>query len=338
MEKLKIRFGILLIILSLLIIPTNVFAITNENIQIVKTDTNYIVYIKGIEKNEFKFATSEIELDPESIELNYINSVEDDDKDENGKGNSVAVIDKETAENVKFLYIKQEEQNVKVIEISFKDSDVIEQSKIAEIEKITKRIKTELLTNIEERNEEIDGVKYTETVGGLKIDDNKDADYEYVSVKLPAENYSELQELVNELNSQDYEGKNMYSKIEFAKEFIRIYESLIKEANNSNAWNKVENMQIKQPIDAQKGDKYVVLLKKVAKDETITYDAKFMTSYREDSEETIPGRTEIKTVKETAKLPVTGESLILFGILATIIITLIIVFIRMKKLQSNGKH
>ena len=66
-------------------------------------------------------------------------------------------------------------------------------------------------------------------------------------------------------------------------------------------------------------------------------DMKLMTSYREDEEEKIPGRTETKVVKETSKLPITGDSIILFVILGVILFVAILVFIRMKKLQNEKK-
>jgi len=325
MERLVSKIGIIVLIaiLSILIIPGNAFA-TNENIQIVKTDENYIVYPKDMISSEFKYATNDDgELDFEDVGLNYINSVVD------GDGNNVAILNGQE----KFIYLKQG-SNTKVVELNF--AGAIEKIEVAEVEETTNRIETEILTNLEERNEEIDGVRYTETVGGLKIADDQDASYEYVSVKLPAEGYTALQELAEKLNTE-YEGKDMYSKIEFAKEFITLYKNLINSANDNQTWKPVENMTIKQPSDAQNGDKYVVLLKKV-KDGNIEYDAKFMTSYREDEEEVIPARTETKVVQETAKLPITGESLAIFAVLAVIVIALIIVYVRMKKLQNKGKH
>ena len=127
----------------------------------------------------------------------------------------------------------------------------------------------------------------------------------------------------------------MYSKIEFIKEFNKKYNSLLASADN---WKTVENMEIRQPADAQKDEEYVVFLRKISNDGSIIDDVKFLKSYRVDEEEKIPGRTEIKTVKETAKLPITGDSLILFSVLGIAVIALIIVFVRMKKLQNKGKN
>ena len=48
-----------------------------------------------------------------------------------------------------------------------------------------------------------------------------------------------------------------------------------------------------------------------------------------------PAREEKRTVQETAKLPITGDSIVLFVALAIVVIALIIVFVRMKKLNKK---
>ena len=332
MEKLKVKIIaiLLIVILTALMIPANVFA-ANPNMQVVKAENgDYIIYVKEA-NGKFKFAISDQQgLEAESIELRYVNSVPD------GEGNNVALIESSTQESIgdtAYIYIKTDTDNF-TGEIDF--SQAFDKEKMEQVEGTTNRIETELLTNLEERNEVIDGVQYKETVGGLKIVEQENASYEYVTVKLPDQKYSILKELADKLNTE-YESKDMYSKIEFAKEFNTLYEELIDAATEQNIWKPVENMEIRQPIDAQKGDQYVVLLKKVSENE-IEYDAKFLVSYREDEEEKIPGRIEKKVVQETAKLPITGDSFILFVVLAVIIIALIIVFIRMKKIQNKGKH
>lgn len=330
MKKLKSKIVaiILITMLSLLIIPTNVFAATSKEIQTVKTTNgDYVIYVKDLIAGDgFRFAISDEEgKDPASIELNYINSVTD------GNGNQVAFIESSTVagKTETNLYIDDTETKIDL-------ANALDVANIELVEGITNIIKTELKTNSEQRN--IDGIKYTETVGGLEIadEDRESSTYEYVSVKLPADKYSDLQKLANELNEDNgsYESKDMYSKIEFVKEFIKLYEELI----NLASWQPVEEYLIKQPLEAQKGDEYVVLLKKTAQNGEITNDLKIMTSYREDEEEKIPGRTETKTVQETTKLPITGDNITLFAILAIIIIALIIVFTRMKNLQNKGNR
>ena len=314
MEKFIKKVVVLTILMiSILVISGNVFA-ANENIQIVKTETDNVVYVKGMEKKDFRFASSTKKLDVDSLELNFVNALQDDE------GNNVAVIE----DTAKYLYIKNGDK--KVIEIDL--SKAITQEEYAEIENITNRIKTEAIT-INQKDEQVGEVKYEETVGGLKITDSNAASYEYVLTKLPAEKYSDLKEAANELNNS-YSNKDVYSKIEFAKSLSALFSELTSKAK----FTKVEDMQILQPEDSVKGDEYVVLLKKVEDGKT-TYDAKFMTSDRTEVEP--EKEEETKEVKSTALLPKTGDSLVLFIILAVVIVAMIIVFIRMKKLQKKDQ-
>lgn len=313
----------------LLIIPTYVFG-TKSNTQlqeqIIHTNTgDYIIYLKGFTDKEFSFALSSDENASE-IDLSYINSVKDQNE------NNVVLISKEKSEEIKndskvYLYVKteKEELNKKINLI-----EAFEQSKMEEAEKTTTRIKTEVETDIKKQDEEINGVKITVTVGGIKILDDDKSDFYYASTKLPVKEYTELVELANKINNE-YNDMDMYTKIETTKKFNELYTKLSKEQK----WNKVDNMIIMQPEDAQKDEQYVVYLKKVDEQGNETIDLKIMTSYREDSEEKIPGRTETKIVKETTKLPITGDSIILFVILAVIILVAIIVFVRMKKIEGK---
>lgn len=314
MEKfLKKAVAITILMLSILVISNNVFA-ANENIQIVKTDTDNIVYVKGMEKKDFRFASSKEELDPDSLDLSYVNALQDDD------GNNVAVVDSDA----KYLYIKNGE--TKVVELDL--GTALTKTEYADIEKITNRIKTETIA-INQKDEQVGEVKYEETVGGLKITDDANGEYEYSLVKLPADKYSDLKTLVKELNDS-YAQKDSYSKIEFAKELSELFAELVDDAS----FSKVEDMQVLQPEDSKKGDEYVVLLKKTVDGKT-TYDAKFMTSDRTEVE---PEKYEKKEeVKSTALLPKTGDSLVLFIILAIVIVVMIVVFVRIKKLQKKDQ-
>jgi len=317
----KIVAIILITILVLAIMPTKGFA-SNENIQIVKTNEDYIIYVKDKANKEFKFAVADEKLDSESIELNFVNAVNDN------AGNNAALL----KEKVKYLYVK-EGTNVSSIELNFDEKNVISQKEIAGVENITNKIKTEV-SIVKQRDEQIEQVKHEETVGGLEIKDDKDASYEYVITKLPDNDYSKLKELTEKLNSE-YEGKDIYSKIEFVKQYKELLNSVINKANSNKLWKIVENMQILQPNDTNKEDQYVVLLKKVKGEET-NYDIKLMVSDRTDVAP--EKKEEIIETKRTSKLPTTGDNLLLFGMLAVIIIALIIVFIKMKNVKKNGRH
>ena len=60
-----------------------------------------------------------------------------------------------------------------------------------------------------------------------------------------------IKELADELNGEAYSNKDMYSKIEFIKEFNKKYNSLLASVDN---WETVGNMEIRQPADAQKDE------------------------------------------------------------------------------------
>ena len=323
--ELKLTGVVIALIIIALLIPTKVLG-ANEEQQIVKTEQDYIIYVKDLAKTEFDFAISDKDNATE-MELNYINSVEDEE------GNQVAFVtqtkyNNELSTNAhNYLYIKTTE-GVEIKEINF--DDAFDKAKMEEVETTTKRMETEVVTDIIEKDEEVEGVKVKVTVGGLKIIDTDQATYYYASTKLPAEKYTELMELAEQINSS-YNEMDMYERIKTAKQFYNLYNEL----KGLQNWLEVENMTIMQPNDAQKGEQYVVYLKKLDEDGNETIDVKLMTSYREDEEEKIPGKTETRVVKETAKLPITGDSIILFVVLAAIVIIAIIVFIRMKKLQNK---
>lgn len=322
MKSLKAKLIVLLITMLLftMLIPFGRVAAANEGVQLIQTtDGNIVVYVDGLEKTEFDYALSD-KADATEMELNYINSVTDDE------GNQVALITTEDfAETENKLYIRTNDEDVKHIELDF--NNMFTQDKMSLVENTTKRISTEVLTDIEIRNETIDGINYVTKVGGLKVTDDQNATYSYQIFDLNNEKYNQLQTLANELNS-DYESKTMYQRIEFAKNFYNLYEELLKEVN----WQSVENMQIVQPEDTTENEQYIVMIKKVAEDGAETYDVKFMKSYLDNAEEKI--QTEV--VQETSKLPITGDSIVLFVLLAALVIVAIIVFIRMKKLNKKA--
>ncbi len=332
MKSFKAKLTILLIAMLLItmLVPFGSVAAANEGVQLIETnDGNIVVYVDGLEKEAFDYALAG--ENATEADKTWIKSVSDNSGTE---ANQVAVIAAEdlTDEN-NYLYIRENDGTEKSVQLD--KNNVFTQDKMSEVEMTTKRISTEEAKDLSSRGETRDGVTYTYTVGGLKITDDQDSTYSYVMVKLPAEGYSQLQELANELNS-DYESKTMYSKIEFANRFYSQYNTLIENADNENSWQAVENMQILQPEDYGQQEYYVVLLKKVAEDGTTTYDAKFMRTYYEGIEEVEPARLEQVSHQETSKLPITGDSIVLFVLLAALVIIAIVVFIRMKKLNKKA--
>lgn len=296
------------------------------NVQLIRTDDNIVVYVEGLENEAFDYALSTAEAS--ELDKNYTKSVQDN------KGNQVAVIATGdlTGDN-NYLYIREGDTE-KSVQINVDVNNMFTQDKMLFVENTTKRIATEEAENLDSRTETVDGVEYTYTVGGLKITDDQNATYSYVMVNISSdENYNELQTLANALND---DSKTMYERIEIANNFYNKYNELINNADTENSWQEVKNMQILQNEDYDNEEQYVILLKKVAEDGTVTYDAKFMTTQNKGTEEVVPASTQEVTTEETSKLPITGDSIVLFVVLAALVIVAIVVFIRMKKLNKKA--
>ena len=109
MKSLKAKLIVLLITMLLftMLIPFSRVAAANEGVQLIQTtDGNIVVYVDGLEKTEFDYALSD-KADATEMELNYINSVTDDE------GNQVALIT--TEDLAEYLYIRKSEAEYKKI-------------------------------------------------------------------------------------------------------------------------------------------------------------------------------------------------------------------------------
>ena len=321
--------GAIVLFIMIMLVPMIVLAVTNENVQIISNtdeqgNTEYIVYIQELMQTNFASAVSNSASTPEQ-DLDFVTA-------RDGEGNYVAQIDANAVTgDTTYLYVKYDgQESTEVLELDL--SNALDKTDMEYVENTTKRIDTETVEKLEEINEEIDGVQTTLTVGGLRITDTDNATYEYQLTKVTDNTpYSRLVELADELNSENYDQKDMYSKIQLTSEFYTLYNQLMEGAT----WAAVTDNEIRQPSDAIEGDQYVVLIRKTAEDGAITTDAKLMVSQINPYEEVEPERQETRTVQETAKLPITGDSIILFVALAMIVIALIIVFARMKKLNKK---
>lgn len=329
-KKLAILLIALLTIVTLMPL-SKVFA-ANEGVQLVKaTNGNIVIYVNGLEKNDFAYALSNKEGATEG-ELTYKKSVLDSENSE--EANYVAVVTPKELSQNGYLYVKKNGEDVaNTIQINADVNNMFTQEQMSLVENTTKRIATEVITDSNSREETVNEIKYTYTVGGLKITDDQTATYSYVMVKLPADGYTNLQNLANELNIND---KTVCDRIQLAKNFYNQYQALLDNANAENSWKAVENMQILQNEDYENNENYVVLLKKVATDGTTTYDAKFMNTKFTNTETVIPASTQEVKKQETSKLPITGDSIALFVILAALIIMAIFVYVRMKKANKKA--
>ena len=322
--------GAIVLFMIIMLVPMIVLAVTNENVQIISNtdeqgNKEYIVYIQELMQTNFASAVSNSETTPEQ-DLNFVTA-------RDGEGNYVADLKNVVTEGPTYLYVKYNQdgqEKTDVIELDL--SKALDKTDMEYVENTTKRIGTETVSDLVEIDEEINGVQTRLTVGGLRITDTDNATYQYQLMKVnEGTSYSRLVELANELNSENYDQKDMYSKIQLTSEFYTLYNQLIERAT----WEAVVNNEIRQPSDAVDGDQYVVLIRKTAEDGTVTTDAKLMVSQINPYEEVEPERQEKRVVQETAKLPITGDSIVLFVALAVVVIALIIVFVRMKKLNKK---
>ena len=273
------------------------------------------------------------------MDLSYINSIPD------GLGNQTALLNlnAKTYEKLKsgtiYMWAKDENEKLILEGVQVDLGSSFTKENLDLVEKTTKRISVDVADNEEKtiavRNETIDGVEETASVGTVSITD-KDAKkstyyYERVKVSESAED-AKLMELAGNINNK-YAQMDIYEKIQTNEEFYSLYSKLINEAD----WQKVQNMEVKQPESKEQsngtGDQYVVFLKKVAKDGKTTVDAQFLQEYYDYEPNTVI--EQVKT-QETTKLPITYDSIALIVVLASVIIALIVIFIRMKKL--NQKH
>lgn len=327
----KIGSIITLILLIALLFPIKIFAAENNTAIIHSESGDYVVYVKDI-KEKFKFAITNMQ-NADKMQLKYVTSSKDE------QGENVIFISKEKyesltqkGENTKsYIYVKDMngEDKIEGQEIDF--ANAVEQSQLQETETLTKRIATKTAKNLKTIEKEEDGVKVTTTLGGLKITE-KDGKYEYSLNKVEEGEYKELENIANNINT-NADKMDTVEKIKTYKSFYNLYNNLLKIQN----WREVQDSQIIQPEDSNKGDTYVIFLSKIAEDGTQTQDVKFLTTNVTEKEgETIETSVEPITVKEAKKLPITGESLALFIVLAVISIVATIVYFRVKKLKNEN--
>ena len=318
--------GIVIAFICIAILPV-IASATNEEVQIVQTENQkYIIYLENGENKEFNYAISEDESTAE-MDLEYIHSEIDEE------GNQVALVDSSvydfTRGDQAYFWVKEgEDQIISAKRIDF--STAFKKENMEEVENTTKRIGTEIVSDLaEEDRVDEQGVHITVSIGGIKITDTDAASYFYQTIPATGE-YETLMNLAEKIRN-DYDSISMYTKIATTKEFYSLYERLLENAE----WQAVENMTIRQPKEATEGSKYVVFIKKVEED-NVTLDVQFLTC----QEVQTPKYEKEKIVtQETTKLPITGDNLILIIVFAVVVIALILVFIRMKKLneKNDGK-
>lgn len=333
-------FGVLAIFLFIAVMPIVVLA-TNEDVSVVSVEseesqTEYIIYIKDYTDKKFKYAFSN-NANPEIMDLVYINSIATN-VEENQESNQVAFLDAKTYEKFLnqtiYMWAKDENENLILNGIQLDLTKSLSKNSIDSVESVTKRINVKIADSEEEaakvRNENINGVEQTASVGYIEITDSKKATYYYERVKIAdSEEYTKLMNLAEQINNE-YDEMDMYNKVQLGTEFYNLYSKLVSEAE----WQEVENMKVEQPEESVAGEKYIVFLKRVSKQDEII-DAQFLTAYDDYKPNVV--KEQIIT-QETTRLPITYDSIALIVILAIVVIALVIVFIRMKKLSKKNEE
>ena len=338
MNRISIKLlSVLAIFLFVAVLPIAVLA-ANEDVSLVSTineesKTEYIIYIKDYSNQKFKYAYT-TNANPGEMDLSYINSISDLGK------NQAAFLDAATYEKLSkesptiFIWVKDEKENLILKGIQLDLTQALTKEEIEISEKLTNRIKVEIADSEEDtttiRNEKVDGVEETVAVGYVKIVDDEKATYYYERTKLPSsENYNQLMTLAEQIKNE-YDKKDIYEKIQFGAKFNELYLKVMSEAK----WEELEGTMIEQPEESVAGDKYIILLKKVDNQGETTMDVQFLTAF--DAYKPNVVKEEVVT-QETSKLPITYDSIALFVALGVIVLLVVLVFIRMKKLNKENE-
>jgi len=339
MHRISVKLlSVLTIFLFVAVIPIAVLA-ANEDVSIVTTISSeskqeYIIYIKGTSEKKFKYAFS-TDANPEEMDLYYINSISDLNE------NQSAFLDAKTYDklskenNTIFMWAKDEKENLILEGIQLDLTKALTEENIDTVESLTTKIDVKIAENEEDtttiRNENVDGVEETTKVGYVQIIDNKKATYYYETVKLPSsEEYNQLMTLAEKVRNE-YETMEIYEKVQLAEQFNNVFKTVTTDAK----WKEVEDMMVTQPEESVAGDKYIVLLKKVDEQGVTTLDAQFLTAY--DAYKPNVVKEQVVT-QETTKLPITYDSIALFVVLGIILVLVVVIFIRMKKLNKQNEE
>lgn len=334
MKKLKQTKLLALTIIVLMlaaIFQLPVMADTKDNV-ILKKAEGYLIYYKDICNNEFEFAFSNDSA--ENVENLVFKSSAKDSTSEGAL--NIAYVDqtlKDTyfndATKSTYLWIRNLNDEMLVTADKIDLSKALNDDMIDVVNNTTKRIKVDT-TQKNQKEEMIDGVKTTITVGKVVIDEPKqDAKYYYQLIPVDAEN-AEATELFNLAEQLKTEITGTYESLSLSKKFYDLYQQLMPDARG---WTLVENNEILQPEEARKDDKYIVYLKEETDPNTYTVDAKFLVCDYTPEE-----GVDQTTVEEIVKLPVTFDSgTILFIALGIIVLALVIVAIikRTNKKDEN---
>lgn len=299
----------------------------SENTQMIKKGENeYILYVSNLLNEDFEFAFSN-DLNADKATLAFHDSA----MDQQENGNHIAYVDSEIYTQYfkdktnTYLWVKQgETYKLEAEEIKLKNA--LSENEIQNFNSITK------LINVEIKEKELpveneDGVKVTHKIGTINIKEEAKETYSYKIVKVVKDTdtarFIELAKKMNELTD-----KNMYEKLSTYQEFKEVYSKVVPKLDDAK-WTKVANNTIEQPKDSKKGDQYLVWIKDSSK-----VDVQIMTC---EDEYTQTYEKQDVVIKETTKLPVLGDSIILFVVLGIVILLIVVVAIIKLKNKKETK-
>lgn len=308
---------------------------TNNNIQMLKKEEHkYILYISNLLEEKFEFAFSNKE-DENKEDLVFRESALD--KVENG--NNIAYIDSEIYttyfENKEetFMWVLQnEEYKIEAQKINLEKA--LSEQEIRSLNEITLIIPVTVgEKELPEENE--NGVKITRKIGTLIINSDENATYSYQMFKVNNKtDEKELINLANTINNIEKTDSNIFEKLLIYNNFKELYTKLKPSEQDSNWVDIEEGNIIEQPLNSKAGDQYIVWIKSETENDAFI-DVQIMTCKDEYTPEY---ETQERTIKETSKLPITGDSIVLFVIAgALIILILIVVVFKVKNRNIENK-
>ena len=279
-------------------------------------------------QSEFEFAFADSDA-AEISTLNFISSIKDKE------GNNIAYVDSDLKDT---YFENSESQNMWIRQsgevsgpVLVDLSAAITQDVIDFVNKITTRI--HVTVGQEEREPVVEeNTTITTTVGYLQIEPQEGYTYEYQLIESLDEDYTRFVTLAKEISSYT-DSESSYENISKINEFYNLYNSLYDNLISED-WNEVVDNKIEQSEDARNGEECVVWIKAANSNGEEIVDVQFMTSVREETEQ-----TSTETIKEevttTTKLPVTFDSNIILVIVFAVIIVAIIVLLVIKKKISK---
>lgn len=316
MKKLSSKILLIVMAVTLILSLNATVNATAEDMAVLENaNGDYLIYLNGHLNDEYSYAIT-TSADVEENNLNWYTA-------EDTKGNKVIKVSKGQVGS--YLWVKIDDEIIKKAE-PINISEVSTEAEINEMKTLTNRIKVDATQTITEETRE-ENVIRTVTQGTLKITDDANAKYSYDVVLLNGEN-ANCQELVNVMNKINSD-MDIFESIKLSQEYTNLWNNII----TNTEWKEVTNATIAQPVDAENGTQYVVLLKKELNGAT-TYDAQVLTSKKETSEDEVK---EVVKTETRSELPVTFDNPILFILLGVAVVAIVIIAIRIRSLSKKNE-